>query len=138
MEIGENIMYGYIILGFMCAGLSLTNWLQFTNHEAYVEKTSLEIASLESANKDMNERVLKLVLDGAKDQKELLQVGIANSYLVKEVALKNSKLDSYKKRENIALAKPRLVAKLANKAADKVSKEISCVTGDTDSCGSKK
>lgn len=46
----------------------------------------------------------------------------------------SSKIESAKGREHILIAKPTLAAKAIERAVNQTGKEISCLTGDEDSC----
>lgn len=46
----------------------------------------------------------------------------------------SSKIESARGREHILIAKPTLAAKAIERAVNQTGKEISCLTGDEDSC----
>ncbi|QNN97761.1 hypothetical protein [Proteus phage 2] len=46
----------------------------------------------------------------------------------------SSKIESARSREHILIAKPTLAAKAIERAVNQTGKEISCLTGDEDSC----
>lgn len=61
-----------------------------------------------------------------------------NKDLSIELNTKTKLLDSYKRREQIAIKKPILVERLANRATIKLFNDYACATGDSKACPDSK
>ncbi len=62
----------------------------------------------------------------------------SNSKLALESELDKKKLEDYKRRNHIAIKKPKLVERLANNATVRLFNDYSCTTGNSGACTDNK
>lgn len=119
-------MYIYITVAVIMLGMAGTiYYLYDDNKDLAADKATLEAANslLEGEKKALQEKI-----DTA--QASILSLSIENTKNQIEANKVNEELEKAKSRNNVVLARPTLVEKMANKATEKVFKEIECLTGD--------
>lgn len=119
-------MYIYIAIVIIMLGMGGTiYYLYDDNKDLAADKAALEIRNslLEGEKKALQEK-----FDKAQADNQALSLENLKSQI--EANRKNKELEEAKNRNNVVLARPTLVEKMANKATEKVFKEIECLTGD--------
>ena len=119
-------IYIYIVVAVIMLGMAGTiYYLYDDNKDLAADKATLEAANtlLEGEKKALQDK-----LD--KAQTSVLELSIQSTKNQIEANKANKELENAKSRNNIVLAKPTLIEKMANKATEKVFKEIECLTGD--------
>ena len=126
---------------FVIALLAITIRLQYSQIQdkiSIIEGKEKEIAELLVVNGNW-EKKLDLVLEfNERSRKQVLELSQEVAEMKYEKQLAVEKLEIAKKRNNVVLAKPKLIERLSNKATKKLLNDLECATGNLEKCGGEK
>jgi chromosome segregation ATPase len=124
-----------ILLVLALSGVSYGLYQKAEKAESALVFMEAEKASVEAALKSSNEAIVNLNNRIKEAQRAAQELSEANTKLTSDFNQKKSEFESHIGRLENAFSKhPKLMTKLVNRSFDKFIDEVSCNSGDKNSC----
>lgn len=122
----------YLYIGIALVMLAMAGTISFLYRD--VQSKAAEIAVKEQQLATATAHIKALEERREQDQKQILTISLENQASLLEVNRIREMLEDAKSRNNVVVAKPVLVEKLANRATKKVFDNLECISGNLESC----
>lgn len=118
-----------IILALLfCIGILLKLYI---DRGVEISELNTQIALIKVELNDKDAAMREAWSSRAKALRDMVEVNYYNRELTNKLKNTSIQLEKMKSRENVALAKPKLVETIINRSYNEFQQEVSCVTGSS-------
>lgn len=118
-----------IILALLfCIGILLKLYI---DRGVEISELNTQIALIKVELNDKDAAMREAWSSRAKALRDMVEVNYDNRELTNKLKNTSIQLEKMKSRENVALAKPKLVETIINRSYNEFQQEVSCVTGSS-------